>query len=134
MKKTKTIKKNEQELDFDPVLCVKQYEQLLELGKMVSYTLATTLNDPAYRFTAIKLLPTKKASLALCYTYSWWDVPAKIISQGVDATANYIVDVYNAKLEKHKKELEKIKKEREEEERRRDLETYNYLKEKLGIR
>ena len=125
------------ELDFDPVLCIEQYEKLQNIGAVVCGAVSRmVVSDRCYEFQCYEYKRvgrhiSYKDSVAIYHGCTWWTVPTDIITQGVDATVQYIKSQYEAKLEAYKKKLEVEKKAKLKKELERDLREYNRLKEKL---
>ena len=128
---------NNKVLNFDPVLCIEQYERLQTIGAAVCGAVSrTVVSDKCYElrcyeYKRVGLHISDKDSVAIYHGCTWWRVPTDIITQGVDATVQYIKSQYKIKLEAYKKKLEVEKKEKLKKERERDLREYTRLKEKL---
>ena len=124
-------------LDFDPVLCIEQYRKLQNIGAVVCGAVSrAVVSDSCYEFRCYEYNRvdshfTDKDRVAIHHGCTWWTVPADIITQGVDATVQYIKSQYEAELEARKKELEVQKNAILKQERECDLREYNRLEEKL---
>ena len=139
----KTVKKisnkpqTKKVLDFDPVLCIEQYEKLQNIGAAVCGAVSRAVVSDScyelrcYEYKRVGRHISDKDSVSIYHGCTWWTVPTDIITQGVDATVQYIKQQYEAKLKAYKTKLEAEKKVKLKKERERDLREYNRLKEKL---
>ena len=126
-------KKKTDTLDFDPVLCLEQYDRLQSIGRAVCYELNEKLSSRSYDFHRVATDSGLRKQVRIVHGCTWLEVPTKIFVQGVDAIVDYVTAEYKAELAKRKKQIEKDEKDRLKRERAHDMREYLRLKEKLGF-
>jgi len=132
--KKKTDEKKTDALDFDPALCIKQYNRLQAIGADVCDRLHHKFEHHHHRFKYVDISSIVKSNTVCIYhDCTWLEVPTKIVVQGVDAVVDYISKKYEAELAEWQRQRERAEKDRLKQERERNMEEYLRLKKKLGI-
>ena len=114
-------------LDFDPVLCIEQYEELQRVGRHVCQALSKiqgTHED--YHYHGVCNPFSKEKEVHISHDCTWWAIPTRIMVQGVNGIIEFIQASYRAELDERQEAAIK-----EEQEREKDLREYQRLQKKI---
>jgi hypothetical protein len=125
---------NEDALDFDPALVIRQYQRLTNIGQRVCERLNRELKLTHDRcFDCVDVFFGDRNSICICHSNTWMTIPKNIFVNGVDAIVDYVLKEHNKELEERRKAQEAENKVKLAMELEADKRQYLCLKEKLGI-
>ena len=119
-------------MDFDPVLCIEQYEELQRIGRHVCQALSRIQNPyEDYHYHGVCNPFSKATEVHISHGCTWWAIPTRIMVQGVDAIVEFIQASYRTELDERQKALVKQEEAGKKQENINDMKEYQRLKEKL---